>query len=46
MHEKEGAGSEDWTYIRDGTSLSELLKKELGVQVAADGSDGSDGTPV
>jgi len=36
MHEKEGCGSGDWVYLRDGTTLSELLRKELGVDVTVD----------
>jgi frataxin-like iron-binding protein CyaY len=27
-----------WIYLRDGTSLSDLLKKELGVEVAPGGT--------
>ncbi|KAF2708458.1 mitochondrial chaperone-like protein Frataxin [Pleomassaria siparia CBS 279.74] len=33
MHEKEGTGTGDWVYLRDGTSLSEIIRKELGVDV-------------
>lgn len=33
MHQKEGAGSGDWVYLRDGTSLTALLRKELGITV-------------
>ena len=33
MHQKEGSGSGDWVYLRDGTSLTQLLKKELGIDV-------------
>ena len=30
---KEGSGVGDWVYMRDGSSLTELLRKELGVSV-------------
>jgi frataxin len=30
---KEGSGAGDWVYIKDSTSLSELVKEELGVVV-------------
>ncbi|KAF2724145.1 Frataxin, partial [Polychaeton citri CBS 116435] len=33
MHQKEGAGVGDWVYLRDGTSLPELLRKELGITI-------------
>lgn len=33
MHQKEGGGRGDWVYLRDGTSLTELLRKELGISV-------------
>lgn len=33
MDQKEGGGSGDWIYIRDGTSLSDLLRKEVGIDV-------------
>jgi len=33
MHEKEGGGMGKWTYLRDGTTLDEALKKELGVDM-------------
>jgi frataxin len=36
MHQKEGGGSGDWIYLRDGTSLTELLKKEVGVSLGLD----------
>jgi len=36
MNQKEGAGTEEWIYLRDGTSLTEILRKELGVQRAND----------
>ena len=36
MNFKEGGGIGDWIYLRDGTSLTALLKKELGVDVSVD----------
>jgi frataxin len=33
MHEKEGAGTGSWVYLRDGTTLNSLLKKEVGVDM-------------
>jgi frataxin len=33
MHEKQGAGSGDWVYLRDNSTLTGLLKKELGIDV-------------
>lgn len=36
MNQKEGAGVDDWIYLRDGSSLTELLKKEMGIQVTTD----------
>jgi frataxin len=33
MNDKEGSGIGDWVYLRDGSSLGELLRKELGVDV-------------
>lgn len=39
MHQKEGGGTGDWVYLRDGTSLSELLRKELGISVDVDGTE-------
>jgi len=35
QHEKEGGGSGGWIYLRDGSSLSELLSKEVGVDLTA-----------
>lgn len=35
MHEKEGSGSGEWKYLRDGSSLTELLRKEIGVDLHA-----------
>ncbi|KAK0255961.1 Mitochondrial matrix iron chaperone [Friedmanniomyces endolithicus] len=42
MHQKEGGGVGDWVYVRDGTRLSALLRKEIGVSV--DLSDDGDAT--
>ena len=36
MHQKEGSGSGDWIYLRDGTSLSSVMNKELGINTTAD----------
>jgi hypothetical protein len=36
MHEKEGAGSGAWDYLRNRTTLDSLLKKELGVDMEHD----------
>lgn len=33
---KQGGGNEDWVYLRDGSSLTEILRKELGVDLSAD----------
>lgn len=38
--QKEGAGSGDWIYLRDGTSLPQLIRRELSVEVEID-----DGAP-
>ena len=37
-NQKEGGGSGDWIYLRDGTSLTELIRKEIGVEVGVDES--------
>ena len=31
QHEKEGTGGGNWVYARDGSSLNELIRDELGV---------------
>jgi len=36
MHEKEGAGQGSWVYLRNGTTLSSILKKEVGVEMDTD----------
>lgn len=33
MHQKQGGGVGDWIYLRDGTKLTEVLSKELGISV-------------
>ncbi|KAI9768550.1 MAG: Mitochondrial chaperone Frataxin [Geoglossum simile] len=33
QHEKEGGGSGDWVYARDGVTLGDVLRKEVGVIV-------------
>ncbi|KAH8708586.1 hypothetical protein GQ44DRAFT_714993 [Phaeosphaeriaceae sp. PMI808] len=33
---KEGSGQGDWIYLRDGSSLTEIIRKELGVNVGVD----------
>lgn len=35
MNEKEGAGYGKWIYLRDGSKLTELLRKEIGIEVGA-----------
>lgn len=35
QHEKEGSGSGDWVYARDGSTLSDLILNEMGVDVHA-----------
>jgi len=36
QHEKEGGGEGEWIYLRDGTSLGDLLMKELQVDLTGD----------
>ncbi|ORY11660.1 hypothetical protein BCR34DRAFT_483908 [Clohesyomyces aquaticus] len=36
MNQKEGGGVGDWIYLRDGTSLTEVVRKELGVELGVD----------
>lgn len=33
MAHKEGGASGDWVYLRDGTSLISVMRKELGITV-------------
>jgi frataxin len=35
MNEKEGGGTGEWVYLRDGTNLTELLGDELGIHIYA-----------
>ncbi|KAB2568825.1 putative mitochondrial chaperone protein [Lasiodiplodia theobromae] len=37
MHQKADGGIGDWIYLRDGSSLTGLIRKELGVDVSVDG---------
>lgn len=39
MHEKEGGGQGDWVYLRDGSSLTDLLQKELSITVDLHGHE-------
>ncbi|KAF2765525.1 Frataxin [Teratosphaeria nubilosa] len=39
LHEKQGGGVGDWVYLRDGTRLTELLRKEVGISVDVVGDD-------
>lgn len=33
---KEGGGQGDWVYLRDGTSLSDIIRKELAIDNEVD----------
>lgn len=33
MHQKEGGGEGAWVYLRDGSNLADLLRKELGITI-------------
>lgn len=33
---KEGGGVGDWVYLRDGTSLTDVIRKELGIDNEVD----------
>jgi frataxin len=33
QNEKEGGGTGEWIYLRDGTNMTELLMKELGLVI-------------
>jgi frataxin len=39
MDQKEGGAVHDWLSLRDGTSLTEVLRKELGVGSVVDDED-------
>ncbi|PNS15668.1 iron donor protein CyaY [Sphaceloma murrayae] len=41
MESKEGSGVGEWVYLRDGSRLSELLRKELGISVVPDQDQGT-----
>lgn len=41
MHEKEGGGQGDWVYLRDGTSLTDICRKELGITLDLHGHEES-----
>lgn len=36
FHQKQDAGKGEWVYLRDGSSLTEILRKELGVDLDLD----------
>ncbi|KAF2272906.1 Frataxin [Westerdykella ornata] len=36
LHQKQDAGKGEWIYLRDGTSLTEIIRKELGVDLDLD----------
>jgi len=42
QHAKEGTETSGgkWIYLRDGTALSDLLKKEIGVAMTGEGDEG------
>jgi len=44
-HEKEGTeqGGGEWIYLRDGSRLSDLIKKEIGVEMDDDMQEGREG---
>lgn len=37
MNQKADGGVGDWIYLRDGSSLTQLIRKELGIEVVIDG---------
>ena len=39
MHQKEGSGEGDWVYLRDGSSLTDLLRSELEIDVDLHGHE-------
>ena len=39
MEEKEGGGEGSWVYLRDGSSLTDLLRKEDGITVDLHGHE-------
>lgn len=36
MNQKEGAGRGEWIYLRDNSTLTELIKDEIGVNLGVD----------
>jgi frataxin len=36
LNQKEGGGKGDWVYLREGISLTDLVRKELGVELGVD----------
>lgn len=44
-HEKEGTeeGGGEWVYLRDGSRLSDLVKKELGLRMEEEMQEGREG---
>ncbi|KAK7544107.1 arabinogalactan endo-1,4-beta-galactosidase [Phyllosticta citribraziliensis] len=40
MTQKEGAGLGEWVYLRDGSNLTDLLRKELGVDLSYEELEG------
>lgn len=39
MNHKEGSGEGDWVYLRDGSTLEDILRKELGFSVDISGHE-------
>ena len=46
MHQKQESGVGDWIYMRDGSTLNELLRKEIGVNAAGKDVAGADSISV
>ena len=46
MHQKQESGVGDWIYMRDGSTLNELLRKEIGVNAAGKDVAGEDSISV
>lgn len=42
MSEKQGSGIGDWIYIRDGSSMTQLLASEMGIVVGKTGGEGTE----
>lgn len=45
MHEKEGTGQGDWIYLRDNSSLTDLMRKELGITIDLHGHEEAMASP-